>query len=809
MKQNQRSKLSVAVICSLSLVMGNSSTRKDVVKNSSLLRFKEAIATRTDIAPVIDGVVDDPAWADALSFNDFLQDEPYNLEEPSLQTDVRVLYDDDFLYISFYNYDPEPENIRAPLARRDDYMSGFGNNADWIGVGIDSRNDDKNGYWFALNAAAVQMDIAISPSDGHRGFDGTWNAVWDGKVFRQEDGWSAEIRIPFNVLQYSRDEVQEWGVSFNRGIHRLQERTEWPGKAKGARGNVPHFGVLTGIKNIPQPKKMELRPYVLGGQIITESSDIVKNVGLDIRYGVSSSTSMNFAFNPDFGQVETDPSILNLSAFETRLDERRPFFVEGANFFKNRINLFHSRRIGQSPGFYSPAEGSIVHRPDATTILGATKILGETSSGMKYGIIEVLTDEEYGTWEFEKNGKTEREQFLLEPYTNYFIGRVEQPVINDISTVGFMATNLHRQGAETSNAYNMDWRLKLMENKLFFQGQMTHSNNMEGDLGYAGRFSLSYRDPVWWEVSTWGGATDKNFDVNALGFMRRNNNWDFGFRSQIRRDIPKGIFLNQSMSLRIGLRGSGNDLITGRDIDIEQNNIFMNYWSIKWSTKFNPQVYEDDDLFRDSRAMVILHEAWESYELELSTDRRKRMIFRPSVDFTHGEIRGWGREYKLSTTVRPTDYINMTLSVSNEYKPSFMQWVGIVEDSVGTANIIYAESEQWKNIVNLRLNWAFSPTMTLECFYQPFKVDMDYVTYNRLTTEKTFDVEPFAFKGNKDFRINNQVGTFVFRWEYLPGSLLYLVYNLNYNRHYSSADEQWFNSQSNSMFLKVNYFFTT
>ena len=138
-----------------------------------------------------------------------------------------------------------------------------------------------------------------------------------------------------------------------------------------------------------------------------------------------------------------------------------------------------------------------------------------------------------------------------------------------------------------------------------------------------------------------------------------------------------------------------------------------------------------------------------------------------------------------------------------------MQWVGIVEDSIGTANIIYAESEQWKNIVNLRLNWAFSPTMTLECFYQPFKVDMYYVTYNRLTTEKTLDVEPFAFKGNKDFRINNQVGTFVFRWEYLPGSLLYLVYNLNVNRHYSSTDEQWFNSQSNSMFLKVNYFFTT
>jgi len=307
---------------------------------------------------------------------------------------------------------------------------------------------------------------------------------------------------------------------------------------------------------------------------------------------------------------------------------------------------------------------------------------------------------------------------------------------------------------------------------------------------------------------TWGGYSDKNFDVNDMGFMRRNNSWDWGLRGKIRRDVPKGIFLKQELSLRVGARGNNDGLITSKDIDFEQENTFMNYWSTGININLSPDVYEDDDLFRDSRAMVIKDEAWQSYELGFSTDRRKRIILNPSIGYTHGKVRGWGHSYNMRVMIRPTDYINFTIMTHNGDHPSAMQWVGIEEDSVRT-NIIYATTEQTMQNINYRFNWAFSPTMTFEAFYQPFKIDMDYVSYNRLLKEKTNNVEPYNYVGNEDFKIDNQVGTFVFRWEYSPGSLLYVVYNLNDNNYFSSEEEKWFKTKSNSLFIKLNYFFQT
>ena len=788
------------------ILAGASSTKRGIVEDFTQLKYKVAMATRTESPPVIDGIIDDDSWQNAMLIDEFIQYEPYNLEAPTVQTELRVLYDDNYLYIAFKNYDPKPEEIMGRLSRRDDWMTGFDFNGDWVGIGIDSRNDDKTGYWFAVNAAEVQIDVVIS-GDGYDGFDRTWDVIWESKVTRHKEGWSAEIRIPFNVFQYSKDKVQEWGVSFQRGYYGNQEEIQWPGRALGARGIVPHYGILKGIENIPQPKQLDIMPYLLGGQTRNGTTEKTTNYGLDAQYTLSSTSTMNLTFNPDFGQVEADPSVLNLSAFETRLSERRPFFVEGAAFFKSRLNLFHSRRVGQSPSYYYPEKGSIVDQPDATTILGATKILGETASGLKYGVIEAVTNREYGTWEYDENGKTVRDQFMIEPYTNYFIGRVEQPIINDVSTVGFMATDLRRQGGDPTSAFNMDWRMKFKDNKLFFNGQVAHSR-AAGDPGMAGRYSLSYRDPVWWEIMTWGGYSDKNFDVNDMGFMRRNNSWDWGLRGKIRRDVPKGIFLKQELSLRVGARGNNDGLITSKDIDFEQENTFMNYWSTGININLSPDVYEDDDLFRDSRAMVIKDEAWQSYELGFSTDRRKRIILNPSIGYTHGKVRGWGHSYNMRVMIRPTDYINFTIMTHNGDHPSAMQWVGIEEDSVRT-NIIYATTEQTMQNINYRFNCAFSPTMTFEAFYQPFKIDMDYVSYNRLLKEKTNNVEPYNYVGNEDFKIDNQVGTFVFRWEYSPGSLLYVVYNLNDNNYFSSEEEKWFKTKSNSLFIKLNYFFQT
>jgi|TARA_Y100000310_G_C20678021_1_gene814215 hypothetical protein len=772
------------------------------------LKYKTLYALRTDHPPKIDGILDDEIWEKADVTSDFLQFFPYGLVAPSLQTDVYVMYDDNYLYIGVYNHDPEPDKIVGLLARRDDWMAGFATNSDWIGIGIDSNNDNKTGYWFSVNAAEIQVDMAINEGEDRRqSLDPFWNAVWDSKVSIDKNGWTAELRIPLEIFPYSPDQMQEWGISFGRCIQRLQEEDWWPGRVKGVRGMVPHYGIMKGIENLPQHKQLDLRPYFLSGRTTGQSIENTYSLGLDAQYNLSSNTTVNLALNPDFGQVEADPSILNLTAFETRLDERRPFFVEGANFFKNRINLFHSRRIGQRPDYFSPEVGSIIDQPQETTILSAIKLLGERASGLRYGFIDVITDREYGTREYEEDGQLKQDQFLLEPYKNYLIGRIQKPVINDLSTIGITTTDLRRQNDNNlSRAFSFDWRIILKESKFSFSGQLINSRNDES-IGYGGYYSFNYRDPSWWELGTYMGIGDKTLDLNDIGFLPRSNMRNFGLIAAIRRDDPKGIFISQNLSINYNLRTRYTDRTILRNaINVEQRNTFTNYWSLGLSIVLNPEVFSDNDLYRDSRAEIIREESRKIYRLWIQSDRRKQIILKPNIDLDYGNRSGLGTEYGINIIFRPTDNINLSINSSDNSQIREMQWIGVIEDSLDM-NIIYASSKQITKNTNIRLNWAFSPTATLECFYQPFVVNVDYSDYGRLIEEKSYMLEDYAYPSEKSFKINNHVGTFVFRWEYSPGSLVYLVYSLNEKGLYSQEENAWTRTSSNSLFLKLSYFF--
>jgi hypothetical protein len=793
------------------IVFGMSPFGEKIVEDDSQLRLKVATAKRISVPPVIDGVLDDSVWSKAIILDQLVQHQPFNLHAPSVDTKIRILYDDNYLYIGFNNLDPNPENISARLGRRDDWGS-IENNSDWVGIGFDSNDDDKTGYWFTLSAAEVQLDAAMTEGKGWGGFDITWNAVWEGKTSLHSEGWSAEIRIPFNVFQYSKSDIQTWGASFQRGYYNKQEEIHWPGRALGVNGYVPYFGILKGIKAIPEQRNFEFSPYFLTGQTNSNVKENIANFGLDTRSNISSTSTLNMTFNPDFGQVQADPSVLNLSAFETKLKEKRPFFVQGANFFTSYLSLFNSRRIGKQPGYFEPDSGEIIDRPNETTILGAAKILGETSSGLRYGIINAITDKEYGLHEYELDGVTKKESFLLEPYTNYFIGRLEKPIINEYSTIGFSLTDLHRQNIEIkAQSVNVDWLFTLMENKLSFQGQTASSINSESQ-GLASRYRLSYKDPRGWNLMSWGGFRDKNFDVSEMGYQEKNNNWYSGLRGEIRKEEPRGFFLNQSLELKLDLGGRqkdnrGDAVLTRKNIELEQDNTLLNYWSFGWDIRANAEVYDDDDIYRDSLAVIIKDEATQELNLFFRTDRRKRFILKPQFNVSRGAIRGIGTEYGLELILKPTDNINFSVKTSKEDRPGSMQWVGVVEDKNGV-NIIYSNIKRKQTNTEVRLNIAFSSKMTFEAYYQPFSVKMDYTDYNRLDEEKSFKVSPYpSYAGNKNFEIDNKVGTFVFRWEYLPGSLFYAVYNLNDNSYYSAEDSEWSNSKSNSLFLKFDYFF--
>ena len=782
------------------------------------LKFKSLKASRTNEAPTIDGKIDDEVWSKAEPLDDFIQFEPYNLSPASVKTEVRVLYDDNNIYIAFENFDPDPTSIMTRMNRRDDYEQ-IDKNTDWVGFGFDSNNDDLTGNWFMLTAAGVQLDVSINETRGFRSaYDISWNAVWDGETSIHSKGWSAEIRIPFNVFKFSKDSDQLWGGTFQRGYFAKQEQIQWPGRSKGARGTVPHYGQIVGIKNIPQPKNLELVPYFLAGK--TQASEVSQetNLGLDLRYNINSSTTLNMAFNPDFGQVEADPSVLNLSAFETRLDEKRPFFVQGANFFSSWMRVFNSRRIGQRPGYIKPESGSIVDRPNETTILSAAKILGETSSGIKYGIINAVTNEEYASLEYEKDGKTERKDFLIEPYSNYFVGRVTKPFINELSAIGFMATDLKRNGYnDIATSIKGDWLINLFDNKFSFTGEYGSTINDDNN-GFGGRYRISYRNPVMWELATWGGFYDDKWNVGAMGFQQKNNNWYTGARLSLRTDQPKGVFLNQNLDLRQWISGRHNGLITRNNFEIENDNQITNFWRFGFQIQLNPETYVDDDIYRDSRAVLIKDEAWQEYNIWFSTDSRKKYVIRPWYKINKGDgIDNTSRddqiEYGVNLMLKPTNSISFSINTSFENRTGFMQWVDIVdnengkfEDANGRYDIIYAKTKREQINTRLRLNITFNPKMTFEAFYQPFNVDMDYEDYYRLNEQQTFRTSAFNYTENESFEIDNQRGTFVYRWEFRPGSLIYLVYNLNDNNYFSDQDREWNKAKSNSFFMKFDYF---
>ena len=768
--------------------------------NPNELRFRKIVATRTSMMPIIDGIIDDKVWKTAKIEDDFIQFLPYNLAAPSERTEVRVIYDNDYVYVAINNFDTEPEKIIGRLSRRDSWMEAFGPHSDWVGVAFDSNNDDRTGYWFAVNPAGSRMDVYVS-GEGMEAFDSTWDVVWEFKTVRHDQGWSVEMKIPMSVFQFDADTNEDWGFATARHIHRLQEEVQWPGRPIGVNGFVPYYGVLKEMDNIPSPKKVEIFPYVLNGN--NDQSNI-SSMGLDMKYGLSAQSSLNLTINPDFGQVEADPSVLNLTAFETQFEEKRPFFIEGGSFFKNRYKLFHSRRIGQTPGILVPEEGVIIDSPDVTTILGAGKILGETAGGTKYGIIEAVTDEEFGTWEYESGDTVIQESGMLEPMTNYFIGRVEQPVINNLSTVGVMMTDLRRNEAGYANVTGIDWKLKFMENALTLQGQIVHSTR-EGISGNGARFNFGYRDPKWWDLNLVTGFTDDKYEINDLGFNKRNDMWYYGAYGGVRKQDPWGRFLSNNLEFRYFINGRRGDGITlSKFLSIKQRNELKNYWSFGGELNMQFAAYNDEDIFRDDRAWVYQSETEGYGIIWFQTDKRKKLILRPYLGYGRGEYRPWGYRTGLQLRFRPLNNINLMIEGFQDLGTKSMEWVGIEEDSIGT-HIIYAESAALMNDIQVRFNWTFTPDLTFEAFFQPFSVDMDYKTFYKLMAEKTRDLEPYDYIGEPDFKINNVVGTFVVRWEYRPGSALFLVYNLHSNNYYSGSNDSWSGATSNSFFIKLNY----
>lgn len=518
----------------------------------------------------VDGALTEAAWSRAEPITSFVQRAPNEGAPPTHRTEARVVFDDQAIYIAVKAFDSEPDKIKAYLTRRD-----VGSSSDWVRVFIDSYHDKRTAYSFAVNPVGVKLD-AYHFNDSNE--DDSWDAVWDVTTGRDPDGWHAEFRIPYSQLRFSEGGDGRLGFAIARNVPRIDETTTWPLLSRNASGWVSEFGELTGVVRAGSTKRLELVPYTVAqltteplqaGNPLQKNPDPGATLGMDLKYAVTPALTLSATVNPDFGQVEADPAVVNLGAFETFFDERRPFFIEGSGNFASDCkdcNLFYSRRIGRAPrGYPSLEDGEFMTRPGQSTILGAGKLTGRVGR-FSVGVLGAVTQEESATIAL----GTARRSSVVEPQSFYSVSRVKREFA-DQSSVGLILTTTNRSLTDTlsflpsgavTGGGDANWRLgqrwaldlnwagsrvqgsteaiTLLQRSNVHSFQRPDAGHVEVDPlattlgGHSGSVAFSKIAGERTRLNFSVGYLSPGFDTNDLGFLSRadavpQNAW-FGLR---------------------------------------------------------------------------------------------------------------------------------------------------------------------------------------------------------------------------------------------------------------------------------------
>jgi len=760
---------------------------------------------------VLDGDLSDPAWAQATPISSFVQREPREGAPATMRTEARVAFDATAIYVAVRAFDSEPDRIVGFLTRRD-----VGSSSDWVRVLIDSYHDRRTAYQFGVNPVGVKQD-SYWFNDSNS--DDSWDAVWDVVARRDPDGWCAEFRIPFSQLRFSAGGDGRLGFAVMRNVARLNETTSWPLLSKNVSGFVSSFGDLTGVTRGQAAKRLELVPYVVGeigttpldaGNPLQNSPDHDIAVGLDLKYAVTPALNLTGTVNPDFGQVEADPAVVNLSAFETFFPEKRPFFVEGSGTYQFQCrdcSLFYSRRIGRSPRG-APTLGSEEHsiQPLQATILGATKLTGRVRK-FSVGVLAAATQEENAEIAF---GSARRSE-VVEPGTFYSVSRARRE-FTDQSSLGFIFTTTHRnivEGVEflpdsaITGGVDYDWRignrwglngywagssvkgsteaieqLQLNNVHSFQRPDATHleldpfADTLRGHSGMASfgkiagertrmNVSVAYKSP--------------GFEVNDLGFQQRADvTTQYSF-FQLRRQTPgkytRSRFINFNQWTAFNFAGDRLEL----GGNINANWEFQNLWRAGGGVNVNATNF-DDRLTRGGPGG--LNEGGRSIWQWFNTNDRRVVSFNWNSAFG-GD--GYGRFFELGPTVvfRPVSSFSTEIGTYYSNNINDAQWVAEVVDP-DRSHYVFGRLEQKTHSLTLRVNYTMTPNLSLQIYGQPFISTGHYVSYKELVNGRAERYEdryaPYAYTGNADFNVLSFRTTNVLRWEYRPGSTVFVVW---------------------------------
>ncbi len=752
----------------------------------------------------LDGRPDEAAWKGAIPANSFVQREPVEDAPAEQPTEVRVLYDERALYVAAVMRDPNPARIGDQLVRRDERGQ-----YDYFEVALDPNNDRRTGYRFRVSAAGVQRDVFLYDDVEE---DEAWDAVWQSAVHRDSTGWSTEIRIPLSQLRYNAaDTIQSWGVNFSRRRLASNELTDFALESRVRHGKVSVFGQLDGLWLPHGARRIELRPYALArahtapsepGDPFFDGSELGQQVGLDLRYGLGASYTLDATVNPDFGQVEVDPAVINLTAFETFFPEKRPFFVEDAQIFDfelsgRRNQLFYSRRIGREPHGSAPDDSDFEQIPTETTILGAAKLTGRTADGLSIGGLAALTGKETGSAYDSIAGITHR--FTAEPFSQYGVVRLQQDLRDGATQLGAILTAAHRDLPDdgsfdflTSSGYSLgldfehnwggsnsrDWALwgyfagsliqgtteALLEvqeasNHYFQRPDATRfsvDSSATSMTGLNWRLQFERRSAEHWTGAVWLGEITPGFEVNDLGFLTDGERLDAGARISYQEITPGSLFRSYRFQIStshdwrhealddvFSTSSWGRAHKSGR-FSVGGNVEFLNYWRLELDLDYRPETLSDTET---RGGPLMIDPASNSYEISLRTDRRAPIFLEPRLDYTDRHRGGYRWQSEIEITLRPSPSLELQFrpEYSTQLEPA--QYVTQTDDlgfePTYGRRYLFSDLKRREFSFETRLNAVFNPRLSLQLYAQPLVSSGDYLTYKQLARSESFDFDVF------------------------------------------------------------------
>lgn len=803
-------------------------------------------------SPVIDGILDELTWDLVEWGGDFTQRSPNEGSAPSQETAFKILYDNKNLYVGIRAFDASPDSIVQRMCRRD----GF--DGDWVEINIDSYHDFRTAFSFTINAAGVKGDEAIT-DDGDN-WDSDWNPIWYVKTQRDSLGWTAEMKIPFSQLRFAEKDDHVWGIQFTRRLYRKEERSVWQFIPRDSRGWVNRFGELHGLKGISQSRRMEILPYTMlsaetfqkeEGNPFADGRLYHADIGLDAKIGITSDLTMDLTINPDFGQVEADPSEVNLTAYETFFDEKRPFFIEGSSLLDNSITigdgefsndkLFYSRRIGRPPG-YSPDldDDENIDMPDKSTILGALKLIGKTQKGYSIGVLNAVTSKEVA--EVDLNGQ--RRFIDVEPMSNYFLGRVLKDFRGGQTTFGGMVTSTYRQLTDENRdlmprsattggldlfhqwkdrTYNFTLNLvyshiqgsreAIMETQTasprYYQrpdaDHITLDSTRTALSGFGGSMYLGKFGGEHFQFLVGGTWRSPGLELNDMGFLRRADVIMPFVWVQFRQEKPFSVFRQVYVNFNQwgGYNFGWETLFSGGNVNL--NAQFKNQWFIGGGMAYNGRSLSPSAL--RGGPSLYFPSIWHEW-FYMSTDNRK--AYQLSLNLSHDNYTDQiSRSYNISpgVLVRPNDAFSFSLYPFYNFNRNNLQYVETIESDPDN-HYVFGRIKQKTMGMVIRFTYCITPDLTIQFYGMPFVSAGTYTHLKEITNSRaeayedrfyTFPGEEISYleedeiyqidadrDGNKDYSFDKPDFNFrqfrsnlVIRWEYTPGSTLFLVWSQN------------------------------